>query len=129
MDRKEALKAEFKHNGHKMRKMGVYRIENTANGKVFLNKSTNLDGAIERDRLWLSLGGHINRGLQQDWQTFGAEAFRFECLEVIEPTDEPRDLAGEVAVLFDCWMETLRPFGDRGYMPAPAREGRPTRNR
>jgi hypothetical protein len=119
MERKAELKADFKHNGHKMRRMGVYRIENTANGKVFLAKSTHLDGAIERDKRWLSMGGHNNRGLQQDWTTYGPDAFRFEVLEVIEPTDEPRDWALEVSVLYACWMEELAPHGARGYMPAP----------
>jgi hypothetical protein len=119
MTAKSGLKADYKHNQHHMRRMGVYWIKNVRNGKVFLAGSMNLDGAIARDRTWLPMGGHINRALQADWQAFGAEAFTIEVLEALTPSDEPRDYAGEVALLLALYMEQLAPYGDQGYMPRP----------
>lgn len=119
MGSKADLKATYKHHQHHMRRMGVYCIKNQVNGKVFLAGSMNLDGAIARDRTWLPMGGHINRALQADWRTYGAEAFTIEVLEALTPTDEPRDYAGEVALLLALYMEQLAPHGDRGYMPRP----------
>jgi hypothetical protein len=119
MGTKDALKADYKHNQHHMRRMGVYCIKNLVNGKVFLAGSMNLDGTIARDRTWLPMGGHINRALQADWNTFGAEAFSIEVLEALTPSDTPRDYAGEVALLLELYMEQLAPHGERGYMPRP----------
>lgn len=119
MSRKAELKADYKHNGHKLRKMGVYRILNTINGKAYLDASSNLDGAIERDRLWLTKGGHLNARLQQDWNTYGAEAFSFEVLEMLKPTDDPRNYASEIAILLEVWKEELAPYGEKGYLPVP----------
>lgn len=119
MNRKAELKADYKHNGHKLRKMGVYAIRNMANGKVFLDKSSNLEGAIERDRLWLARGGHMNAKLQQDWNLHGAAAFTFEILEAIDSTDEPKNVSEEIAVMLEVWLDELQPYGDKGYLPVP----------
>lgn len=119
MSRKAELKANYKQNGHKLRKMGVYRIMNLANGKVYLDGSANLEGAIARDRQWLALGGHLNHLLQRDWREHGPEAFTFEILETLTPTDDPRDYAGEIALLLEVWKEQLQPFGEKGYLAPP----------
>jgi hypothetical protein len=119
--RKAALKAAYRQNWHRMRSMGVYQIRNLANGKVFLGSSLNLEGAIERDRHWLTLGGHLNHALQQDWQACGAEAFTIDVLETLTPTDDVRDYAGEVALLLAAWAAQLEPYGDKGYLPRPRR--------
>lgn len=121
MGRKEELKADYKHNRHLLRRMGVFRITNLVNGKVYLGGSLNLDGTMERDRKWLAMGGHLNHRLQRDWNEFGAEAFDIEVLETLPPADEPRDYAADLAVLLECWMEALKPYGDRGYFPVPRR--------
>lgn len=118
---KQALKADYKQNWHRLRSMGVYQIKNTVNGKVFVDSSFNLEGAIERDRRWLTLGGHMNSRLQQDWNAFGPDAFQFELLEALTPTDEPRDYREEVDLLLEAWKAQLEPYHDRGYLPAPRR--------
>jgi hypothetical protein len=121
MPNKAELKADYRQNWHRLRKMGVYQIKNEANGKVHLDASLNLEGAIERDRTWLKLGGHMNKQLQEDWNLHGMEAFTIDILEVLDPSDEPRDYRAEVALLLEVWMETLRPYGDKGYLPVPRR--------
>ncbi len=121
MASKEALKAAYKQDGHRLRPMGVYQIKNQVNDKRFLGASSNLDGTLARDRTWLGLGGHQNKALQQEWKTFGPEAFTFEVLEVITPTDEPRNYSEELAILLEVWLETLQPYGERGYLSPPRR--------
>lgn len=122
MSRKEELKAYYKQNWHKLRKMGVYQIKNQVNGKIFLGGSLNLEGAIEHDRLWLEWGGHLNHKLQQDWKTFGPDSFSFEILETLTPTADPRDYRSEVALLLEVWQETLTPYGEKGYLPGARRK-------
>ncbi|HBN08395.1 MAG TPA: hypothetical protein DD435_07030 [Cyanobacteria bacterium UBA8530] len=121
MSRKEELKAAYKQNWHKLRTMGVYQIKNRANGKVFLEASLNLEGTIDRDRMWLTMGGHQNQKLQQEWDTFGAQTFTIEILETLTPTDDPRDYALEAKILLEIWLETLSPYGEKGYLPPPRR--------
>jgi hypothetical protein len=121
VNRKAALKAEYRQNWHRLRTMGVYQIRNQVSGKVFLGGSLNLEGALDRDRLMLSTGGHPNAGLQQDWRRCGPEAFLFEVLETLTPTDDVRDYAGEVALLLEAWLAQLEPYGEKGYLPTPRR--------
>jgi len=116
MSDRQALKAEYKQNQHHLRAMGVYQIKNQVNGKVFVAASSNLEGTIARDRTWLGLGGHQNKALQQEWKAFGAEAFTFDVLERLTPTDEPRNYSEELAILLEVWLETLQPYGERGYL-------------
>ena len=119
MSTREAMKAAYKLERHRMRAMGVFQIKNHVNGKVFLDASPNLEGTISRDRSWLARGFHMNADLLKDWKAFGAEAFTFDVLDVLEPTDEPRNYRDELTILLDIWKETLQPYGDRGYMKPP----------
>lgn len=121
MTRKEALKAAYKLEGHRMRAMGVYQIKNQVNGKAYLNASSNLEGAIARDRQWLDLGSFMNSQLQAEWKAFGAEAFKIEVLERLTPTDDPRNYAEELALLLEVWMDSLQPYDARGYVSSPRR--------
>jgi hypothetical protein len=121
MTSKEALKAAYKQDKHRLRPMGVYQIKNQVNGKVFLAASPNLEGTLARDRTWLALGGHQNKALQREWQAYGPEAFTFDVLELITPTDDPRNYTEELAILLEAWRETLQPYGERGYLSAPRR--------
>lgn len=121
MSRKEELKAAYKQNWHKLRKMGVYQIKNQANGKILLDASLNLDGAIARDRLWLAKGYHLNSALQQEMKAFGPEAFTLDILETLTPTDDPRDYKEELSILLEVWLENLAPYGDKGYHAPPKR--------
>lgn len=121
MTRKEELKAEYKQNWHRMRRMGVYQIQNRLNGKRYLDASLNLDGALDKERFVLKLGSHYSRALQADWNAHGPDAFEFSVLEVLEPSDEPLDYKQELALLLEIWKDSLKPHGDQGYMPAPRR--------
>ncbi|MEI7769766.1 MAG: GIY-YIG nuclease family protein, partial [Chloroflexales bacterium] len=73
-------------------------------------------GPLNAHRFTLTIGSHRNRTLQADWNTYGADAFRFEILEVVKVTDDPHfSLDDELTLLEQIWLEQLQPFGERGY--------------
>lgn len=98
------------------RPAGIFQIKNTISGKVLLGSSLNLDGALNRHRFMLSIGGHPNKALQQDWDQFGADAFVCEVLELAKVTEDPHfNLSDELTLLEQIWIEQLQPFDERGY--------------
>jgi len=109
--RKRELIKEYKQN---LRPVGVYQILNTVNSKIFVGSSTNLPGIINRDKFGLKAGMHLNKRLQSDWNTYGADKFVFEVLEELKPS-EGCDIKAELALLEEIWLDTLQPYGDRGY--------------
>lgn len=111
-------KHELKRAYHEREKpAGVFQIKNTVSGKLLLGSSLNLDGALNRHKFMLSIGGHANKALQDDWNRDGAEAFVFEVLEQVKvPEDDPYfKLEDELTLLEQIWVEQLNPFGAGGY--------------
>lgn len=94
--------------------MGVYKITNTVNGKIFIASSPNLKNRWLTLKSQLDMGMHPNSQLQQDWNGLGAEAFIYEILEEQE-TDEVADVRWEVKQMEKVWLERLQPYGDKGY--------------
>src|SRR5271169_988404 len=113
MKTKQDIKREYKE-----RKVpsGVFQVKNTANGKILLGSSLNLDGPLNRHKATLMFGKHPIEALQQDWNELGADKFVFEILEVVKVKDDPNfNLADELTLLEQIWIEKLQPFGERGY--------------
>ncbi|HSJ87721.1 MAG TPA: GIY-YIG nuclease family protein [Anaerolineales bacterium] len=95
---------------------GVFQVKNTANGKVLLGSSLNLDGALNGHKFTLKIGSHRNKALQEDWERYGAESFVFEILEVVQVREDPNfNLSDELTLLEMIWLEKLQPFGEKGY--------------
>jgi len=94
--------------------MGVYKISNTKNGKIFLGSSPNLKNRWLVISKQLEMGMHVNSQLQEDWNELGAEAFTYEVLEK-KATDKVADVAWEVKQMEKEWLVKLQPYGDRGY--------------
>jgi len=104
------------------RQAGIFQIKNTHTGKILLGSSTNLHGPLNKHRFMLSIGGHDNAGLQKDWNQFGADAFSFDILEIVKPSNDPLfNLDDELTLLEQIWLEKLQPFGERGYNQGPIR--------
>jgi len=115
-DRKAKIR-EYKEMRHPV---GVYRILNKVNGKSFVGSSVNIPAMLNRCRAQLGFGSHPNRILQQEWREYGPEAFEFEALETLDPSDDTAyDPAADLRVLEELWLEKLSPFGDRGYNKPP----------
>jgi group I intron endonuclease len=104
------------------RQAGIYQIKNLKSGKILLGSSTNLHGPLNKHRFMLSIDRHDNAVLQDDWNRLGSNAFSFEILEVVRPSDDPAFcLEDELALLEQIWLEKLQPFGERGYNQGPIR--------
>ena len=96
---------------------GIFQVKNTANGKVLLGSSLNLDGALNSHKFMLMIGKHRNDAVQRDWNEFGPENFIFEILETVTVKDDDPyfNPADELTLLELIWWEKLQPFGDKGY--------------
>jgi len=110
--RKE-LQQEYKEH---VKPAGVFQVKNTANGKVLLGSSLNLEGPLNSHRFMLKIGSHRNKELQKDWDEYGPDNFVFEILEEVKVRDDPNfNLKDELTLLEQIWLEKLEPFGERGY--------------
>ena len=104
-DRKKALKLAYKLA---FPVMGVFAIRNQGNGRLFVDQSSKLTGALNRHRSELRFGTHRNRDLQQDWKTYGEARFSFEILEqVTERKEAEFDYIAECERCLAVWRQRL----------------------
>ncbi|MDD4802347.1 MAG: GIY-YIG nuclease family protein [Syntrophomonas sp.] len=112
MDRKKQLKQQYKEIKIDA---GVYQVRNIKNGKIFITSTRNLK-TINGKKFGLVNGSFPNEKLQKELQEYGAEAFVFEVLEVLEKKESPFfDEKNALQKLEHKWLENIQPFGDRGY--------------
>jgi len=62
---------------------GIFAVRCAAGQKLWTGASRDLDS--QQNGIWfqLRMGNHMNRALQQAWNSHGPDAFAFEILEVI----------------------------------------------
>jgi group I intron endonuclease len=115
------IKREYRE---RQKEAGVFQVKNTANGKILLGSSLNLQGPLNAHRFMLTIGSHRNQALQKEWNEYGKEKFVFEILETVKVKDDPNfDIRDELTLLEQIWLEKLQPFGERGYnTDAPIRQ-------
>ena len=112
-DRKITLKREYKE---KKTLMGIYKIENLANRKLYIGASNNVPSMFNRHQFGLKIGSHENKELQNDWNEYGKDNFVFELLDKYKPKDNPAiNHRKELEKLKEKWLEELQPFDDKGY--------------
>jgi len=110
MDRaaRKALRQSYKMT---LPPMGIFSIRNVVTGRMLIDQSTNLTGAINRHRTELKLGTHRIKALMDDWRTFGEAHFAFEVLQKIDERAEPDfDYQAEMARLLMAWRARV-PMG------------------
>lgn len=113
MTDKRELKKQYKQT---LPPMGVYRLENLANGKVLVGSSRNLKGKANSYKFQLKQGTHMNRELQKDFNHYGEDSFAFEVVDYLETKDGPdHDYTDDLAALEEMWLEKLQPYGEKGY--------------
>lgn len=96
--------------------MGIICIRNKANGKIFIARSMNMPGRINREQFGLKYNSNPVRELQADWNSYGEENFSFEILDTLEPREDPGyNYAEDLEVLETMWLEKLQPYGEKGY--------------
>ena len=103
-DRKELIQ-EYREA---VKPMGVYRVYNSESGHGVLGTSRDLPSILNRHRAQLSMGGHPDKALQQEWDEVGADVFVFEVLDTLEPGDDPGyDPTDDLQELRERWQERL----------------------
>ena len=106
MNRKELIR-KYKET---QQPMGVYRVRNKVSNRSLIGKSINLPAILNRHRAALRIGSHDNRALQKDWNELGADAFEFETLDLLQPSDtECYNPAEDLRELERLWIERLSP--------------------
>ncbi len=94
------------------RPAGVYGIRNTTSGKMLVGSSPNVPGILNRQRFQLENGSHPDVELQSDWNKLGPDAFAFETLDLLVPSDDPGyDPSEDLRVLKAMWLEKLTASG------------------
>lgn len=103
------------------RPMGIFQVRNTANGKIFVKSTMDLDGMRNRFEFMKNMGNPFHE-LKSDWGQYGADAFVFEVLDQLKPQEEslndPSELSkyeDELEALLELWLEKLQPYDDKGY--------------
>ncbi|OWA36134.1 hypothetical protein B9G55_09775 [Saccharibacillus sp. O16] len=100
---------------------GVYRIVHKASGRSFISSLPNLK-SMDGRRFELNNGSFKNKELQRDWKQYGEEAFDFEVLEVLKPSENAYvTIREQLNELEAKWLEQLAPYEDRGYHRRPAK--------
>lgn len=72
---------------------GLYQIKNTISGGVYIGRSVDVVDRLTHHRNELRRGVHRNRRLQNSWNKYGPEAFKFQLLWEKSP-DELYELEG-----------------------------------
>ena len=68
---------------------GVFAIKNSANGRLYIDSTANLDGAKNRFDFMRHTGISFHFRLQEDWSRYGVDAFYFLILdELVKKTDQ-----------------------------------------
>ncbi len=84
--------------------MGIFAIRNVVTGRMLIDQSTNLPGALNRHRTELKLGSHRNKALMDDWRVLGEAGFAFEVLQKVEERPGPDfDYKAEMTRLLEAW--------------------------
>lgn len=61
--------------------IGIYRIQNNVNGKVYIGQSIDIKKRWKNHVRDLRKGAHVNVYLQDAWTTYGEKAFSFDVLK------------------------------------------------
>lgn len=62
--------------------IGIYKITNLVNNKVYVGQAIDLEKRLSEHRFSLLGNRHINKHLQNAWNKYGEENFKFEVIEV-----------------------------------------------
>ncbi|HPN38903.1 MAG TPA: GIY-YIG nuclease family protein [Melioribacteraceae bacterium] len=112
IDRQE-IKRAYKE---KKAQIGIYKIENKVNGKIYIGSSLNIQARFNRHKMSLSTGIEEVKELLNDYRKYGEENFEFSIVDLIKQDDnEFRNYKKELKELEQMYLEELKPYGNKGY--------------
>ncbi|TLS50231.1 GIY-YIG nuclease family protein [Paenibacillus antri] len=116
-ERKKALAAEYVLSE---RPAGVFRLVHVESGKSFVGTAPDVNAMKNRLLFQLKMGSNWIKPLQNDWNEYGEDAFRYEVLELFTPPEDGMyNLKKELERMEFEWLERLQPYGDKGYNKPP----------
>lgn len=68
-------------------KSGIYKITNTANGKIYIGQSVDVQRRINDHQRTLAKGTHYSVHILRAYQKYGADAFKYEVIEYCSISD------------------------------------------
>lgn len=95
-----------------LRQSGIYAILNVANGKAYVGSAVRFEKRWREHRATLKRGAHHSAKLQNAWNKYGAESFRFDVLEPVP--DRAMLMARE-----QFWIDLLQSASRTGYNVQP----------
>jgi len=90
-----------------MRKSGIYRIVNLVTGKIYVGSAVSLSRRFNNHKSDLNLNKHDNKYLQNAWNKYWQQSFKFEIIECCE---KEKLLERE-----QYWINTLNCVRPNGY--------------
>lgn len=96
----------------------IYVITCLPNGKIYVGQTVNAQRRWRQHSQALNRGCHSNKHLQDTWRHYGPKAFTFEVLEFVEEQS--------LTEREQYWIDTLHPFGERGFNVNPIAESPPS---
>ena len=83
---------------------GIYKIVNKINGKYYIGSTRNLIRRMRNHKNELYTNKHYNSYLQNAWNKYGAEAFRFDIIKILITTNN-KDILNEEQQYLDIAMK------------------------
>lgn len=89
------------------RAMGIFAVDCSATGEIWVGQSRNLD--TQQNAIWfaLKLGGGRYTALQQAWNDHGSRSFSFRILQELAE-DETAFPDARLKALRTSWLERLK---------------------
>ncbi len=85
----QARRAELRRSyEERVKRAGIFRVRNTANGRVLLGSALDLRGPLNRVAFELDMKGSRHPELQRDLAKYPRDSFVIEVVEEVEPRDE-----------------------------------------
>jgi len=95
--------------------VGILLVTNTKNDKVFIDAMNNIK-RLNGLMFQLKSGTLMNKGLVNDWNSYGEDAFTFEVLESFKTEGKSvYQVKKELAEAKEKWLTEKHPYGERGY--------------
>jgi hypothetical protein len=107
MNQKESRKESIRKFKERRPLLGAYAVRCTANGRVWVGVSRNLEAT--RNGSWFCLRGglHQDQSLQKEWNTEGESAFQYEILESIDNELNPLNVQDLLKEKRNEWIARL----------------------
>ena len=89
--------------------MGIYKIENMTNGKIYIGSSKNIENRWSQHRSLLKSGKHHSQHLQHAWDRYNESNFKFNIVEDVIMQED-------LFTREQYWMDTLQCYNPKnGY--------------